>query len=332
MTVVPAGFLGFLSLYPTGTTRPVVSTLNSWNGRVVANAAIVPAGTSGGITVYASDNTHIIIDINGYFVPASQPEGLAFYPVTPCRVADTRAGGGKAGDYGPPSLAAGGTRTMSLPASGCGVPFNALAFALNVTAVPRGVLSYITTWPGGQAQPLASTLNSFDGQVVANAAIVPAGVNGGVSFFASDATDLVVDVTGYFAPVGVSADPLNFFTVNPCRAVDTRGDGGKTGQFGPPQMAGGTTRTFGLVESGCGVPSGARAYSLNMTVVPPGPLSFLTTWPSGLAQPLVSTLNSFNGQVVANAALVPAGNAGAINVFVSNPSDVIIDINGFFAP
>lgn len=332
MTVVPPGFLGFLSLYPTGTTRPVVSTLNSWNGRVVANAAIVPAGASGGISVFASDNTHIVIDINGYFVPASQPEGLVFYPVTPCRVADTRAEGGKSGDFGPPRIPSGGTRTLSVPASGCGVPFNAQAFALNVTAVPPGVLSYVTTWPGGQTRPLASTLNSFDGQVVANAAIVPAGPNGTVSFFASDATDLVVDVTGYFAPVGFGANSLNFFTVSPCRAVDTRGDGGKTGQFGPPQMTGGSTRAFGLVESGCGVPSGARAYSLNMTVVPPGPLSFLTTWPTGVAQPVVSTLNSFNGQVVANAALVPAGTAGAINVYVSNTTDVIIDINGFFAP
>ncbi|MBL8227414.1 MAG: hypothetical protein JNL98_03015 [Bryobacterales bacterium] len=332
MTVVPAGFLGFLSLYPTGQTRPVVSTLNSWNGRVVANAAIVPAGTSGAITVFASDNTHIVLDVNGYFVPASEPQGLMFYPVTPCRISDTRAGGGKLGEYGPPQIAAGGTRTMNVPASGCGIPGNAQAYALNVTAVPPGLLSYITVWPGGQTQPLASTLNAFDGQVVANAAIVPAGLNGTVSFFASEATDLVVDVTGYFAPPGAGASPLNFFTVTPCRAVDTRGDGGKSGQFGPPQMAAGSARSFGLLESGCGVPAAARAYSLNMTVVPPGPLSFLTTWPTGLAQPLVSTLNSFNGQVVANAALVPAGSAGAINVFVSNASDVIIDINGFFAP
>ena len=69
-----------------------------------------------------------------------------------------------------------------------------------------------------------------------------------------------------------------------------------------------------------------------MTVVPPGPLIYLTTWPTGVTQPVVSTLNSPNGQIVANAAIVPAGTGGAVSVFVSNASDAIIDINGYFAP
>jgi len=46
-----------------------VSTLNSWDGAVVANAAIVPAGTSGAISVYVTNRTHVILDINGYFAP-----------------------------------------------------------------------------------------------------------------------------------------------------------------------------------------------------------------------------------------------------------------------
>jgi hypothetical protein len=51
-----------------------------------------------------------------------------------------------------------------------------------VTAVPRGALRYLTAWPTGEAQPLVSTLNSIDGAVLANAAIVPAGTGGAVSF------------------------------------------------------------------------------------------------------------------------------------------------------
>jgi hypothetical protein len=74
------------------------------------------------------------------------------------------------------------------------------------------------------------------------------------------------------------------------------------------------------------------AYSLNVTVVPDGPLFYLTAWPTGSAQPLVSTLNSFDGSVVANAAVVPAGTNGAISVFATNPTHVILDINGYFAP
>jgi hypothetical protein len=69
-----------------------------------------------------------------------------------------------------------------------------------------------------------------------------------------------------------------------------------------------------------------------MTVVPQGVLSFLSTWPDGAPQPVVSTLNAFKGQVVANAAIVPSGTDGAIAVYVTNTTDVVIDTNGYFGP
>ena len=97
-------------------------------------------------------------------------------------------------------------------------------------------------------------------------------------------------------------------------------------------MGDNTTRNFPIPTSACAIPGAAQAYSLNMTVVPPGPLAYLTTWPAGQFQPTVSTLNSFNGTVVANAAIVPAGTSGSVSVFVSNTTDLIIDVNGYFAP
>ena len=60
--------------------EPLVSTLNAPTGTVVANAAIVPAGTSGAISVYASDATDLVIDINGYFAPPSNFAGHARLP------------------------------------------------------------------------------------------------------------------------------------------------------------------------------------------------------------------------------------------------------------
>lgn len=331
ITVVPPAYLGFVTVWPTGTQQPFVSTLNSWNGRVVANAAIVPAGAAGAISLYVSNDTDVIIDVNGYFVPATQAETLAFYPVTPCRISDTRSSGGKTGSYGPPAIAGQTSRTVNVPASGCGIPSTARAFSLNVTAVPPAYLGFVTLWPGGQAQPLASTLNSWDGTVVPNAAIVPAGANGDVSVYASNNTDLVIDINGYFAPPGLPG-ALSFYTVNPCRVADTRFESGKTGPFGPPVVASNTTRTLPMTDAGCNLPSTARAYSVNMTAVPPGYLGYVTTWPAGQPIPLASTLNSWNGQVVANAALVPAGTNGTINVFASNVTDIIIDVNGYFAP
>jgi len=59
---------GFILIYPQGGSQPTVSTLNYVAGQTVANAAIVPAGTGGGITVIAGvSGTELIIDINGYF-------------------------------------------------------------------------------------------------------------------------------------------------------------------------------------------------------------------------------------------------------------------------
>ena len=94
-------------------------------------------------------------------------------------------------------------------------------------------------------------------------------------------------------------------------------------------MSGGSARTFPLSSGPCGLPNDAAAYSLNVTAVPSGSLGYLSIWPAGSSQPVVSTLNAFKGQVVANAAVVPSG-GGSVNVFVTDTSHVVIDINGYF--
>ena len=128
-------------------------------------------------------------------------------------------------------------------------------------------------------------------------------------------------------PGGTGA--LNFYPVTPCRVADTRN---AAGPFGGPEMAAGSTRSFAIPASSCFVPSTAAAYSVNITVVPDAALGYLTAWPAGAAQPYVSTLNSWDGSVVANAAIIPAGTGAAIGIFVSNSTHVILDINGYFAP
>ncbi|MBL8230084.1 MAG: hypothetical protein JNL98_16465 [Bryobacterales bacterium] len=326
ITAVPHGPLSYLSVLPSSMASATSSILNSWDGRIVANA-LIHAAFEGDLHLFSSDLSDVIVDLNGYF---ARDEGLAFYPVPPCRISDTRQGSGKSGEFGPPFLAGGSTRTMRPPLSGCGVPPTAQAYSLNVTAVPPAPLAYITAWPAGQEQAVVSTLNAFQGQVVANAAIVPSGADGGVSFFASNRTDLVVDINGYFAPQ--TPQGLKFYPLAPCRVADTRPDGGKSGPFGPPVMAAQSTRTIPVPQAGCGAAAEAKAYSLNITVIPRGSLGYLTIWPDGQPQPLVSTLNSWNGQVLANAAIVPAGTNGAIKIYVSDATDVIVDVNGVFAP
>jgi hypothetical protein len=322
VTVIPHSKLGYLSLWATGQPQPLVSTLNSLDGRIVANAAIVPAGTSGAVNVYVSDQTEVIIDVNGYF-GASSANTLTFVPVSPCRVVDTRGGNGSLGG---PILGAGANRSFPLASGACSLPSNAAAYSLNATVVPSSTLSYLTLYPTGKTQPTVSTLNSYNGEVVANAALVAAGSGAAVTAYVTNQTQLILDVNGYFT--SAPTRPLVFTTVTPCRIVDTRN---ASGTFGGPILAANSTRGFPIPSSSCGIPASANAYALNITALPISNLSYLTIWPDGQVQPTVSTLNSANGQIVANAALVPAGEQGAVDVFVTDQTNLLIDVVGYFS-
>jgi hypothetical protein len=146
-----------------------------------------------------------------------------------------------------------------------------------------------------------------------------------------------------------STSALTFVAIAPCRLVDTRGlPAGFTGvsPFSGPSFTPSSTVTFPVqstaetmttTPSPCGtIPSAAQAYSFNITVIPKtaGGVAFLTVWPSGGTQPGVSTINDGQGDILANAAIVPAGTPnGGVSVFNSGPAamDLIIDMNGYYA-
>lgn len=152
-----------------------------------------------------------------------------------------------------------------------------------------------------------------------------------------------------FSPNATSNTALVFVAVSPCRLVDTRGASagfiGATPFSGPYIQAGQTvafpiqsaTETNTDGPSPCGaIPSTAQAYSLNLTLVPHPlgtPVNFVTMWPdNGSAIPTVSTVNDQQGAIVANSAIVPAGtNSGGIKVYVYGATDIIVDMNGFYA-
>ncbi len=365
------GPVDYVSLWPAGSPQPFVSTLNDPEGLNVANAAIVPAGTpDGGISVFNAgpSATDVIIDMDGYFAPPSA--GLQFYPMVPCRLVDTRgaaAGFNGIDPFAGPSIPSGGTLTIPVQSAleagtdteptPCGaIPSTAEAYSFNLTVVPvvaRGAVDYVSLWPAGSPQPFVATLNDPEGLIAANAAIVPAGTpSGGVSVFNAGPTaaNVVIDMNGYFAP---PTNRLQFYPIAPCRLVDTRGAAagfnGMEPFSGPSLPAGGTltipVQSFDEASANtepapCGaIPSTAQAYSFNLTVVPHdgGPVDYVSLWPTGFTQPFVSTLNDPEGLIVANAAIVPASTitgTGGVSVFNAGPSttDVIIDMNGYFAP
>ncbi len=211
--------------------------------------------------------------IDGTPIP---PTPLQFVPLSqPCRAVDTRPENGGDG----PIPADHFLNTAISGAGNCGVFASAAAYSLNVSVVPQGRLNYLTVWSAGQRRPLASTLNSLDGRIKANAAIVAAGDSGKINLYATDTTNVVVDVNGYFAPVSPST--LAFYPLPPCRIADTRNSTYPQG-LGPPFLPGGVERQFPIRNAtACNIPTGVAAYSLNFSVVPHGSLFYMTVWPTG---------------------------------------------------
>jgi hypothetical protein len=149
--------------------------------------------------------------------------------------------------------------------------------------------------------------------------------------------DLPVDITtdadgeprvaGGMVDIGAfeARPPARFFTVAPCRVVDTRG---ANGPYGGPVLVGGAFRTF-LLRGQCGIPTTARAVSANLTVVLPAAEGFLTAYPGG-PFPLVSTLNYRANLVRANNAILTLDGSGNLLVFSSVATDLLLDVNGYF--
>jgi hypothetical protein len=84
-----------------------------------------------------------------------------------------------------------------------GVPADASAVLLNVTAIGPSADGFVTVFPCGSARPLASSVNHAAGGVAANAVFAKVGAGGTVCIFTQAATDLAVDINGYVYPTSL---------------------------------------------------------------------------------------------------------------------------------
>jgi len=191
-TVTNTSRSSFLTAYPTGTARPLASNLNWVAGQVVPNRVMVPVGTGGKVTFYnLQGSADLVIDVNGYFADStSATSGFSYTSLTPARILDTRLA---------TAVGAGGTLVVTVAGQG-GVPASgAQGVVLNVTVTDTTAASFLTVWPDGTGQPLASDLNWVTGQTVPNLVVVKLGSTGKVDVFNhAGSTDVVIDVVGWY--------------------------------------------------------------------------------------------------------------------------------------
>jgi uncharacterized repeat protein (TIGR01451 family) len=125
------------------------------------------------------------------------------------------------------------------------------------------------------------------------------------------------------------ARTMSFYTLEPCRVVDTRN---ATGSRGGPALAAGVARTF-PISGACGVPATAWAVSLNVTVTQPTAAGNVRLFPGSTPRPLTSTINYTAGITRANNATAALGTAGDLTALASQASGtvhLILDVNGYF--
>ncbi|MCU1388725.1 MAG: hypothetical protein JWL72_2063 [Ilumatobacteraceae bacterium] len=253
--------------------------------------------------------------------------GTDYVALAPGRLADTRTGqptiDGLFAGEGP--RAAGSSLQLVVGGRG-GVPTDATAVVLNVTATEPGGSGFVTVYPCGVTQPTASNLNFAVGATIPNAVITKIGAGGSVCLFTSQPVHLVVDVNGYF-PSSTTYAPIN-----PARVLDTRpGQSTSDGvQAGSGAVAAGSI-TFVQITGRVGVPSDARAVVLNVTVTEPAANGYATVYPCGTTPPTASNLNYTAGLTIPNLAISKIGVGGNVCIFSQAGAHLIADVDGYFA-
>ncbi len=304
---------------------PNASNVNYVAGDTVPNAVVAKLGAGGKVCVFSYAATDLIVDVNGTF-----PAGSSFSALTPARLLETRSGPGIAtvdgAQLGAGPVAAGSVTQVQVAGRG-GVPADASAVVLNVTATQAQAPGFFTVFPCGAPVPNASNVNYVAGDTVPNAVVAKLGAGGKVCVFSYAATDLIVDVNGTF-PAGSS-----FSALTPARLLETRsGPGIATvdgAQLGAGPVAAGSVTQVQVAGRG-GVPADASAVVLNVTATQAQAPGFFTVFPCGAPVPNASNVNYVAGDTVPNAVVAKLGAGGKVCVFSYAATDLIVDVNGTF--
>ncbi len=255
LTAIGPASGGYLTAFPTGATRTVVSTVNFNKGKTVPNRVIVKVGVNGAITLYNNSGTaNFIVDVSGYYTDGSSSSqtGSLFNPVTPARILDTRCSQSPQPTYcsseklptaNATLSAITGDNSITIQVAGeANIPADTTAVVGNLTAVDSTGGGYLTVYSSGTA-PTTSDVNFGIGTTDANMVISGLTSSGTVNIAngsGSDSINVLVDVSGYFIPAPPPAPSVT--AISPTSGPTA---GGTSVTITGTSFASGTTVEFG---------------------------------------------------------------------------------------
>lgn len=248
-------------------------------------------------------------------------------PTDPVRLLETRSGpdettvDGLFEGIGP--IPAGGEVEL-LVAGRVGVPDDAHAVVLSLTAIAGDEPGYLAVYPCGTERPEASNINYIAGQIVANTVVAEIGAAGTVCVYSLAEVDAVADLAGWVPDTG----SLN--AIGPARLAETRPgeitvDGNSEG-IGRV-AAGSITKV--QVAGRADVPADAQSAMLNVTAIQPGAPGFLQVYPCDPVRPQTSNVNYLAGQFIANLVFAELDANGDICIFSLAETDFVVDLAAF---
>jgi len=324
--------IGFVTAWPSNTTRPGVSSINYVAGVTRANIATVPMNSSGKMSLYNSaGSVDVIVDVVGFYGseavgPVGVTPGNEFTSLAPSRILDTRGStdGALAGkdavvmyaDFGKPT----GVLNPSVK-----------AVALNVTATGAKGGGYLAAWDGSDTLPTTTSTLNFSPSTTANMALVktaictdcaePLPVQFGVYNGSATPVHVIVDLVGIYFKDGTTG--LRFTPVTPRRISDSR-----TALNGKPI---GQAQTQTLTAPSTVAGAETDSVVANVAAVNPSSATFLSLWKAGEARPPASNLNTAAKTTVANGAVIGLSDVNKFNIYNSTgTTNFIIDVTGRF--
>ena len=300
----------YFTVYPCAAGLPQTSNLNSRAGVPTPNLVVAIPDANREICVFSHGRSDLIIDLAGWW--SDGPDRFA--SIEPERVYDTRRPG-----FTP--LAAFRVREVVIPATTIAADATAAVINLTTTGSTRG--GYMAAFPCGEPAPPSSNLNWIAGEDRAVGAIVGLGLGRTLCLISEVPTNVIVDVTGYYAPAPPFSPSASLQPDSGRRVVDTRnGIGGPRAPF-----AAGEIRSFDPV-AGLANADDASAVMLNFISTNSSASGYLTVFPCGGAVPYVSSLNFTARQDATNLATVKIGDGRKVCVLASAPTEVIVDVFG----